>query len=483
MPKKEPQRSRKRVPEMTPEREKLVDELLEVLRRKRQEEGSSGSFERVSDDVFDILRDVHWKDEEERLKNAVTKAERVNVDGKSFQRLSQSSSATYFGRFGAHRIEEALYREVGVHNGRTVKPIELVVGIVENMTPDMARIVGEMSAECGSRALVRVLASSGHTPPSRAFLADQTTAMGSAIADTVAELESESRSLETVPDGIASLSCGLDRMSIRMSELADEGTPPPRRSEPYERAVPPPKEYSYRKAWVGSTTAYDVDGNALHTWRFAVEADADPNALADRVAADVAWLRKSSPEAPLHCVQDAAPELRALPEALLRAMPTSPTTTVIVDFEHLAGYLDAVVDACDPPGDPRDMKGEYRHRLLADDGAIDRVERGLKRWAKRLPARNTKGHDAIDDALRYIKPRKEQMRYASFHQRNLPIGSGATESTCWQMQQRTKLPGQSWEPTGLRGVLAIRALVLSDRWATAWPTYAAQHRADVHVVA
>jgi hypothetical protein len=107
--------------------------------------------------------------------------------------------------------------------------------------------------------------------------------------------------------------------------------------------------------------------------------------------------------------------LRALPEALLRAMPTSPTTTVIVDFEHLAGYLDAVVDACDPPGDPRDMKGEYRHRLLADDGAIDRVERGLKRWAKRLHARNTKGHDAIDDALRYIKPRKEQMRYASFH--------------------------------------------------------------------
>ena len=103
MPKKEPQRSRKRVPEMTSEREMLVDELLKVLRRKRQEEGSSGSFERVSDDVFDILRDVHWKDVEERLKNAVTKAERVDVDGKSFQRLSQSSSATYFGRFVCDR--------------------------------------------------------------------------------------------------------------------------------------------------------------------------------------------------------------------------------------------------------------------------------------------------------------------------------------------------------------------------------------------
>lgn len=99
-----------------------------------------------------------------------------------------------------------------------------------------------------------------------------------------------------------------------------------------------------------------------------------------------------------------------------------------------------------------------------------------------LAARSPAEPDA-KRTLRYIKPRKEQMRYASFHQRNLPIGSGATESTCWQMQQRTNLPGQSWEPTGLRGVLAISALVLSDRWAMAWPTYAAQHRADVHVVA
>jgi len=37
------------------------------------------------------------------------------------------------------------------------------------------------------------------------------------------------------------------------------------------------------------------------------------------------------------------------------------------------------------------------------------------------------------------------MRYATHYATNLPIGSGATESTCWQMQQRVKLPGQSWD--------------------------------------
>ena len=74
------------------------------------------------------------------------------------------------------------------------------------------------------------------------------------------------------------------------------------------------------------------------------------------------------------------------------------------------------------------------------------------------------------------------MRYATHYAANLPIGSGATESTCWQMQQRVTLPGQSWE-AGLRGVLAMRGLSLSARWLSAWQPYAATHRKEVHAVA
>jgi len=41
--------------------------------------------------------------------------------------------------------------EIGVHDGPTVKPIELRVGVLEHMTPDMARVVGELSASHRSR--------------------------------------------------------------------------------------------------------------------------------------------------------------------------------------------------------------------------------------------------------------------------------------------------------------------------------------------
>jgi hypothetical protein len=229
---------------------------------------------------------------------------------------------------------------------------------------------------------------------------------------------------------------------------------------------------------VGSTSVYDVEGKELHTWRIAAEADANPEKFADRVAAEVARIKNKYPNVPVHCVKDAAPELRALPEALERALPTT-TVVELVDFEHLMGYLDDVVDACEPVDDPNNMKGWYRGALLEDDGAIERIQRKLREQAGGLHGHNTEARNAVAAALRYIKRRKNKMRYASHYEANLPIGSGATESTCWQMQQRVKLPGQSWEPNGLSGILSIRGLVLSERWETAWVPFAAEYRAEV----
>lgn len=478
----EPLTKRERNPPAT---SKLVDEIAASVRREvRERLGPKSTFEQRRDMAFEIMRGALWKDTDDDLRESITDAEEVEVDGKRFARMSQPSSATYFGRWGQHHVDEPLYREVGVHNGPTIKPVELRAGIIEHMTPDMARVAGALSAERGSRSLERTLRTVGLAPPSRAFLANRVTQMGIEIAGVAAELEAASRGAEAVPSEVASVSCGLDRMSVRMSEAVEGECSSSSRSraEPYERTPPPPQEYHYRKAWVGSASVFDAKGNELHTWRVAAEADADPAKLADRVAADVAWIAQAHPGVPVHCIQDAAPELRAMVEALERALPADMEAVVLVDFEHLMGYLDEVVDACDPE-DEHDMKGWYRSELLEDDRAIERICANLRAKAKRLPGRNTKPRRAIAAALRYIRKRKDKMRYASHYQENLPIGSGATESTCWQMQQRVKLPGQSWQPDGLRGTLSIRGLVLSDRWDTAWPHYASRHRMEVSIAA
>lgn len=446
--------------------------------------GPDSTFEQRQDAAAAISSDALWLRTDRDLRASITSAAEVEVDGRRYRRLGQASSATYYGPYGSHSIEEALYREVGVHNGPTIKPIELRMGIIEHMTPDMARMVGELSADRSSRGVERTLRAVGLVPPSRAFVAKRSTEMGIQIADQVQTLEQVAREAEVVPAAVASVSTGLDRMSVRMSELADpETVRPPARTEPYERTPPPPKEHHYRKAWVGSTSIYDAQGNELHTWRYAVEAAADPVALASRVARDVAWILEAHPGVPVHCIQDAAPELDRLPEALATMLPPNTNVVELVDLEHLMDYLEAVVDACEPAGDPHDWKGWYRSLLLHHDDAIDTIWRKLRRLAKRLPGHNTEARNAVAAALSYIRHRKSKMRYAGHYAASLPVGSGATEGTCWQMQQRVKLPGQSWDAPGLRGVLAMRALVLSDRWSTAWQPFAATHRKEIRIVA
>lgn len=427
-----------------------------------------------------IVEEALWSDAQRDLEKESTDAEEIDVDGIRYRRLNQPSSATYFGRWGSHEIVEPLYRQVGVRNGPTVKPLELRVGMIaRHLTPDFARIVGELSAHQSSREVEATLRTVGLKPPARAFLESRFKQMADDIAESIETLEDDARAFEEVPVEVASVSAGMDRFSVRMAETVEETDAPrprPRRSTPYQRKPPPPTEYHWRKAWVGSVTMYDCDGKELQTLRYTADATADPDALADRIAADVEWVMKSKPDIPVRCIQDAAPELSALPEALDRR---GIEASEHIDFEHLMGYIDKVVDHVEPDGDPHNMKSWYRGELLRDDLAIDRIWRSLLRWARNLPDVAVETRQAIDAAISYIRERKDKMRYASAYAAKLPIGSGATEATCWAMQRRVKREGQAWGISGIRGTLAVRALVLSDRWPSAWESFAAGHRAEV----
>lgn len=462
---------------------KLVEHVRDEVTRRH---GTELTYEERRDASAAVMSEVLWADEEQELQELVTDDDEVDIEGRRYRRLKQASSAVYYGRWGAHEVQERLYRAVGVHNGSTIKPIERRVGMIaRRMTPDLARIVSELSADGNSREVRRTMRTVGLVPPSRSFLEKRVQQVAGEIAEAVEQLEADARGVESLPAAVASVSCGMDRMSVRMSEPHSDpdNAPAPRRTEPYQRTPPPLKEHKYRMAWVATATSYNDRGEPLHTWRYAAEAAADPSALARRVGADVARLVRAHPELPVHCVQDGAPELRVLPELLRAVLPANTNVRELVDFEHLVGYLDRVVDACEPAGDPHDWKGWYRSELLRDDDAIDRIWRNLRRKAKRLPRNAAAERKAVAVALSYIRTRKNKMRYASLYAANLAIGSGATEGTCGLMQMRVKRRGQSWQPPGLRGVLTIRGLVLSDRWDPAWKSYASARRAAVRCAA
>ena len=354
-----------------------------------------------------------------------------------------------------------------------------------HLTADFARILGELGARCASREVVQILQAVGLEAPSRAFVENRLTNIATEVAAEVEELEAVARASQPIPASVASVTCGMDRMAIRMAEPVEEAEPKrSMRAEPYERQPPTPKEFNYRMAWVGSATVYDEAGKALHTWRHATDASADPAQTARRVTADVAAVVKEHPSIDVACIQDGACELDVLPQCLRKGLPASTHVNELTDIKHTMGYIEKVVDATEPAGDPNNRKVWYWSKLLHDDDAIDKIVNKLKRQAKNLDEGATEEHDAIATALTYIQKRTDKMRYATRHGANLTIGSGDTENTCWQMQDRVTRPAQAWAPEGsLQGILALRGLVLSALWVAAWRHLVASCRRIVRPVA
>ena len=57
-----------------------------------------------------VMAKSMWLAEEERLQALTSNAAVISIGGRQYRRLCQPSSAVYSGRWGAHLIEEPLYR-------------------------------------------------------------------------------------------------------------------------------------------------------------------------------------------------------------------------------------------------------------------------------------------------------------------------------------------------------------------------------------
>src|ERR1044071_5945486 len=88
--------------------------MQEIRREVRRRLGPDATFEQRRDAAAAFASDALWLDEDEDLRENITTAEQADVDGRRYRRVEQASSATYYGRWGSHPIEEPLYREVGV---------------------------------------------------------------------------------------------------------------------------------------------------------------------------------------------------------------------------------------------------------------------------------------------------------------------------------------------------------------------------------
>jgi hypothetical protein len=142
-----------------------------------------------------------------------------------------------------------------------------------------------------------------------------------------------------------------------------------------------------------------------------------------------------------------------------------PQAIRILDFAHAAEHVNAIGES---------LHGE--HTLQSQAWLKDRLYR-LKHEGpdKLLIQLQNLQRKHLDDPilacnLAYLKKRKSQMQYPLFQAQGWPIGSGMVESgNKLVVHARLKGAGMHWAEEHVNPMLALRNILCSDRWETAWP--------------
>ena len=99
--------------------------------------GADADFPRRESAALELTNEATRVFLQDELKEiAASHGEQVEVDGVIYNR-HQPGEAKYYSLCGSMDIERWTYREVGIHNGPTIVPMELEAGLIERTTPAM----------------------------------------------------------------------------------------------------------------------------------------------------------------------------------------------------------------------------------------------------------------------------------------------------------------------------------------------------------
>lgn len=461
-----------------------VKETIERLRETVRKALPNGSFASREEALLAIQEETTRSALEEELREiAKGFGDRVLVNGIEFKR-HEPGVGKYFCLGGTLLVQRDTYRRVGVHNGPTVVPLELVAGLVEGATPALGYNVAHGYGQRDMRQHAETLAAAHRVPPPRATLERIAKRLAKKAFEAAPRIEAVLRPVEGLPDGARAVCIGLDRTAVPMAEERPAEAPAQRtrkRRKPRKRRPAKPIVVNFRMAYVGTASIVDEHGEALVTRRYAAPACADPATLVTKMVADVRAAVRRQPGLAVGIVQDGAPEMWNVTREGLSKLRDQDVITGWeegIDRYHVLERLGSALEIIEPDADARSRKlHEWNDWLDLKDSAIDRIERELSDRCIELPetARN-----ALMEHLVYIANNKDRMRYITLSTSGLPIGSGVTESAAKTViGRRAKNSGQRWSEPGLRGALTLRAIHQSDRLPRFWKHLSRRYTAVV----
>lgn len=142
--------------------------------------------------------------------------------------------------------------------------------------------------------------------------------------------------------------------------------------------------------------------------------------------------------------------------------------TGVLDFYHASQHLWAVAHALYPDQEAaaRTWVEPLLHQLRhGGEARVLQTLHDLPAWcvqrAQPLPP-------SLATETQYFENHREHLHYAARAAEGCPVGSGAMESFCAQLQGRFKRCGQFWTEPGRRRLLALEIARRNRDWPTVW---------------
>ncbi|TWT65054.1 hypothetical protein [Allorhodopirellula solitaria] len=376
----------------------------------------------------------------------------VSYRGKSHRRLQGTSlRSDIVTRFGKVSLMRARYRRG--RGGRTIFPLEILLGIEDGFTPAAASRIGQQFAACGS--------SQGRT---REMIADQ---MGTRIGT-----EKLRRLIATLAGGMEPL--GQDARVDRLIELINQA-----RKDGQKPVLSVSRDgvslglapWSFFEMASVACVSVIAGGKKVGTVYLGRVPETNQVTLSNQLTSLLkATIRRCDDRVPeIVYVSDAGKVETAYWRNTLSKFFVDGRRikiTRVVDYYHAAERLTIIADALKFGKDRTKRKEWLEHArwLLLQPGGHGRMFRSIAAMRKLYGYKKSGSEDA-EKAERYLRRHHRFMDYAGMKSRGYPIGSGVVESACKQIvSERMKLSGMRWKKEGGQQTMTLRCLLLSGVW-------------------
>ena len=145
-------------------------------------------------------------------------------------------------------------------------------------------------------------------------------------------------------------------------------------------------------------------------------------------------------------------------------------TIRILDWYHLSEHIWEAAHALYGHEDAAKGWASRCHGILRESSGIGLL-RHLERSRRSRGSTSgcSKGLQALDGLIGYVRPRLAITDYVEYRERGLVIGSGIMESTCKQLVgKRLKGSGRQWSESGALAMTALLAQRLNRTWDAFW---------------